>query len=136
MYLKVLPYDLTVCKTADTAALDLTREFYFIAKTDEELSLVCQTADAPACTTAREDGWRGMRIEGQLDFSLVGILARISDVLALDADFDLSRPVLYYSTGSDCRADDFTMKKAFLLPTLAALAFGIVGAVLGSLGCK
>ena len=44
---------------------------------------------------------------------------RISDVLALDADFDLSRPVLYYSTGSDCRADDFTMKKAFLLPTLA-----------------
>lgn len=49
MYLKVLPYDLTICKTADTAALDLTREFYFIAKTDEELSLFCQTADAPAC---------------------------------------------------------------------------------------
>ncbi len=24
MHLKVLPYDLTVCKTADTAALDLT----------------------------------------------------------------------------------------------------------------
>ena len=82
MYLKVLPYDLTVCKTADTAALDLTREFYFIAKTDEELSLVCQTADTPACTTAREDGWRGFRIEGTLDFSLVGILSRISSLLA------------------------------------------------------
>ncbi len=82
MYLKVLPYDLTVCKTADTAALDLTREFYFIAKTDEELSLVCQTADAPACTTAREDGWRGFRIEGTLDFSLVGILSKLSGILA------------------------------------------------------
>ena len=82
MYLKVLPYDLTVCKTADTAALDLTREFYFIAKTDEELSLVCRTADAPACTTAREDGWRGFRIEGTLDFSLVGILSKLSGILA------------------------------------------------------
>ncbi|MBQ1943771.1 MAG: ACT domain-containing protein [Ruminococcus sp.] len=82
MYLKVLPYDLTVCKTADTAALDLTREFYFIAKTDEELSLVCQTADVPACTTAREDGWRGFRIEGTLDFSLVGILSKLSGILA------------------------------------------------------
>ena len=82
MYLKVLPYDLTVCKTADTAALDLTREFYFIAKTDEELSLACRTADAPACTTAREDGWRGFRIEGTLDFSLVGILSKLSGILA------------------------------------------------------
>lgn len=82
MYLKVLPSDLTVCKTADTAALDLTREFYFIAKTDEELSLVCQTADTPACTTAREDGWRGFRIEGTLDFSLVGILSKLSGILA------------------------------------------------------
>ena len=31
---------------------------------------------------ACEDGWRAFRIEGQLDFSLVGILAPIATVLA------------------------------------------------------
>lgn len=82
MNLKVLPCDLTVCKTADAAALDLTKPFYFIAKTDEEISLVCRTADTPVCTTAREDGWRGFRVEGTLDFSLVGILSELSGILA------------------------------------------------------
>ena len=42
----------------------------------------------------------------------------LSDVLALDADFSLKSPRLYYSTGSDSRADDFTMKKAFVLPSV------------------
>ena len=54
----------------------------FFARTDEEISLVCETAHVPENTTAREDGWRAMRVVGELDFSLVGILARISDVLA------------------------------------------------------
>ena len=31
---------------------------------------------------AREDGWRAFRIVGVLDFSLIGILARISACLA------------------------------------------------------
>lgn len=82
MILKVLPYGLTVCKTADTSALDMSKEFYFIAKTDEEISLVCRTADVPSVTTAREDGWRAFRIEGTLDFSLVGILAKLTAILA------------------------------------------------------
>ena len=30
----------------------------------------------------REDGWRGFRIEGVLDFSLVGILSKLSTILA------------------------------------------------------
>ncbi len=82
MELKKLPYDLTVCKLADTADLDLNAEFYFIGRTDEELSLVCRTEDTPAGTTDREDGWRGFRIQGVLDFSLVGILSKLSGILA------------------------------------------------------
>ena len=82
MRLKSLPYNLTVCKTADIQQLDLKKEFYFIGRTDEELSLVCRTEDAPAKATARDDGWRGFRIRGVLDFSLVGILAKLSGVLA------------------------------------------------------
>ncbi|MBO4475074.1 MAG: ACT domain-containing protein, partial [Clostridiales bacterium] len=61
---------------------DLQTEFVFVGKTDEELSLVCQTEDVPENTTDRDDGWKAFRIEGVLDFSLVGILSEISGVLA------------------------------------------------------
>ncbi|MCR5006350.1 MAG: ACT domain-containing protein [Clostridiales bacterium] len=82
MQLQTLPYDLTVCKTASMAQIDLSAGFFFIGRTDEEISLVCRTEDVPATVTERDDGWRGFRIVGILDFSLVGILARISGILA------------------------------------------------------
>ena len=82
MVLKRLPYALTVCKVESLAEIDLSAEVFFIGKTDEELSLVCRTEDTPARTTEREDGWKGFRIEGVLDFSLIGILSKISTVLA------------------------------------------------------
>ena len=82
MRIKVLPQALTVCKISSISNIDLGRPFYFIGRTDEELSLVCETQDAPAHTVGREDGWRGFRVEGTLDFSLVGILAKLSGLLA------------------------------------------------------
>ena len=82
MKLKKLPYNLTVCKLPDAAQIDWSRGFYFVGRTEEEISLVCKTEDTPACTTEREDGWKGFYIEGVLDFSLVGILAKLSGVLA------------------------------------------------------
>ena len=82
MELKKIPYDLTVCKVADASAFDLTKDFYFIGKTDEELSLVIPTEETPAETTERDDGWRAFRIPGVLDFSLIGILSKISGLLA------------------------------------------------------
>ena len=42
----------------------------------------------------------------------------LSDVLALDSELSAKNPQLYYSTGSDSKADDFTMKKAYLLPSV------------------
>ena len=82
MELKKLPYDLTVCKLSGIEQIDLAKDFYFIGKTDEELSLVCRTEDTPDRTVEREDGWKGFRIQGVLDFSLIGILSKISGVLA------------------------------------------------------
>ena len=82
MQLKKLPYDLTVCKVASLADVDLDSEFFFLGKTDEELSLVCRTEDTPADTTERDDGWKGFRIEGVLEFSMVGILSKLSGILA------------------------------------------------------
>ena len=82
MKLERLEYDLTVCKVPDISNIDMTAAFCFIGKTDEEISLVCRTEDTPAGTTARDDGWKGFRIQGTLDFSLIGILSRLSGVLA------------------------------------------------------
>ena len=56
----------------------------FTGKTDEENSLVCLTADVPDNTLERDDGWRAFRIQGVLDFSLVGILSEITGILAED----------------------------------------------------
>ena len=64
MLLKKLPYALTICKPRGPEDIDLSADFYFLARTDEELSLVCRTEDVPAATTERDDGWRGFRIEG------------------------------------------------------------------------
>ena len=82
MELKKLPYRFSVCKVSDVAAIDLQKEFYFIGRTDEELSLVCRTEDVPAHTIECDDGWRGFRIQGVLDFSLIGILSKLSAILA------------------------------------------------------
>ncbi len=82
MELKKLDFDLTVCKLADESLIGLCKDFYFFGKTDEELSLVCRTEDTPAHTLEREDGWKCFRIQGILDFTLIGILSKISGILA------------------------------------------------------
>lgn len=82
MELQRLEPDFSVCKLNTPAGIDLSREFCFVGKTDGELSLVCETRFVPAETIAREDGWKAFRIVGELDFSLIGILAKISAVLA------------------------------------------------------
>ena len=82
MELKRIDQKLTVCKVAAISKIDMDAGFYFIAKTDEEISLVCRTEDTPLDTLAREDGWKGFRIQGILDFSLIGILSKLSGILA------------------------------------------------------
>ena len=82
MELKKLDHALTVCKVASELDIDLDKEFYFIGKTDEEYSLVCLTEDTPEKTLEREDGWKGFRIQGILDFSMIGVLSKLSGALA------------------------------------------------------
>ena len=77
-----LEQDFSVCKVKDYSQIDLNRPFVFTGSTDEEKSLVCPTASVPSNTVERDDGWNAFRINGILDFSLIGILARISGVLA------------------------------------------------------
>ena len=77
-----LDVKLSVCKVEDYSQTDISRPLCFTGCTDEEFSLVCPTETVPGNTIERDDGWRAFRIVGVLDFSLVGILAGISEVLA------------------------------------------------------
>lgn len=82
MNIKKIDIEFSVCKVEDYREVNWKDEFVFIGKTNEECSLVCPVESVPAHTTHREDGWKAMRIEGILDFSLIGILAPIATILA------------------------------------------------------
>ena len=82
MKIEILTEEFSICRDDRKRSVDLSAEMVFISRTDEELSLVCPTNIAPDDFERREDGWRGMRICGQLDFSLIGILAKVSTALA------------------------------------------------------
>ena len=82
MEIKKLDYDFSVCKVKDYSEINFDIEYCFLGKTDEEYSLVCITDNVPDNVTMRDDNWRAFRIQGVLDFSLIGILSRISTLLA------------------------------------------------------
>ena len=54
---------------------------YFIAKTHEEVSIVApQSIEIPSDDVEKD--WQALEVVGPLDFSLTGLLSRISSVLA------------------------------------------------------
>ena len=59
----------------------LESEFYFIGKTDEELSIVCR-ADIGLKSEAIDSHWSCLKVVGPLDLGLIGILADVASVLA------------------------------------------------------
>lgn len=51
-------------------------DFLSITKTADELSIVCESSLVPEGIRAQR-GWRALKIEGPLDFALVGVLVSI-----------------------------------------------------------
>ncbi len=51
MEIYILKNMFAVCKIPDFSRIDLNREFYFAANTDEECSLICPEKEIPADTT-------------------------------------------------------------------------------------
>ena len=56
MELKRIDHKLTICKVTELSSINMESDFFFIGKTDEELSLVCKTEDTPKNTIERDDG--------------------------------------------------------------------------------
>lgn len=82
MNIEKIDIQFSICKVEDITGINFNDEFYFLGKTDEEISLVCQTKYVPKNCTEEDSGWKAFRIQGILDFSLIGILSKISAVLA------------------------------------------------------
>lgn len=91
--LKQLNKEFSICKLTEPSNVDLSRNFTFLSKTDDELSLVCETQHVPPGPLYVEHGWKALKICGILDFGQVGIIAKISGSLA-----DNSIPVFVVST--------------------------------------
>lgn len=114
MTLELLPKEYTVCQVARLQEVDFSVPGVFLACTEEEISLACPTQNAPAHPIKREDGWRCLKVAGPLDFSLVGVLAKIAACLATQGI-----PIFALSTYN---TDYILFKEERLKEALAALA--------------
>jgi uncharacterized protein len=81
--LKTMPWHLSVCKLLVTGLPDWSKHSRFLSYnvTGEEISLVCESECVPDDVTA-ETEFKCIRVEGILDFSLIGIIAKITNILA------------------------------------------------------
>jgi hypothetical protein len=82
--LNLLPGVFAVCRLAPEAAAPewaTAGPLTSITRTPEELSIVCLEAQVPAGVLG-EKGWRCLKIEGPLPFSLTGVLASLVNPLS------------------------------------------------------
>jgi len=108
MKLRCLSQDFTICQIDNAEKVDFSRDFVFVSRTPDEISLVCETACVPEGATAREDGWRAFVVDGVLDFDMVGVIAKISHVLA-KAEISLFVVSTYNTDYVLLKADDFEL---------------------------
>ena len=84
MKITVLADELAVCRLGSEKTLPAWAKmgaFFSVTRTPDEISVVCSQENVPENLPC-EKNWRALKVEGPLDFSLVGILADISAVLA------------------------------------------------------
>ncbi len=81
--LELLPGNYVICRLAPEGAVPdwVAGAFVSVTRTAAELSIVCRDENVPGDVQS-EGGWRSLRVMGKLDFSLVGVISRITTVLA------------------------------------------------------
>lgn len=82
--LEVLPWRLAVCRLdpgSEPPAPALAGEFYVVARTPDELSVICMEDSAPDLDEV-ERGWCCLRVAAKLDFDEIGVLASLAEPLA------------------------------------------------------
>ena len=82
MELQKIECDFTICKIDNVGQADFTGKFVFLSKTDDEISLVCESGYVPPTATELEAGWKALKISGILPFGMIGVIAKIANILA------------------------------------------------------
>lgn len=82
MTFELLRQEFSVCRLPLGEPVWPAGEIFFFARTADEVSLVCETQDVPQNAEAAEHDWRALRVAGVLAFSMVGVLAEITAILA------------------------------------------------------
>lgn len=80
--IKPITEEFAVCQVEDYSQVNLENPFVFTGATDDEKSLVCPIALVPENALSVDKTWSAFRIGGVLDLSLIGILSKISNLLA------------------------------------------------------
>jgi len=82
--LSLLAETYAICRLEPTAEIPvwaLSGELGSVTRTPDELSIVCVQEVVPEAVPC-EGGWRALKVEGPLDFSLSGVLASLIEPLA------------------------------------------------------
>ena len=81
--LTLLPLELSVCKLTETSLPSWVKDSALVSffRSTNETSLVCETRCVPTSTKA-EHGWSCLKVDGTLEFSMIGVIAGLSQVLA------------------------------------------------------
>jgi hypothetical protein len=82
--LSVLEGNFAICRldsAADIPAWATEGRFFCVMRTYEELSIVCESKNAPLGARC-EDGWRCLHVHGSFSFDLTGILNSLTTPLA------------------------------------------------------
>ncbi len=96
--LTVLPERYAISRLDPKAEVPLwsgSGQFTSVSRTPDELSIVCAESRVPPDVTC-EPGWRVLKCEGPLDYSLAGIVASLAEPLA-DASVPIF-PIATYDT--------------------------------------
>jgi hypothetical protein len=82
--LSLLPGNFAVCRLEPEAVIPdwaLAGDLVSMTRTSDEFSVVCPEAQVPEAVLA-EKGWRCLKIQGPLPFSMTGVLASLVNPLA------------------------------------------------------
>ena len=82
--LSILEGRFAICRLSARAEIPfqlLDKSFFSITRTPDELSIVCAEDSSPRGERC-EPGWRCLRVQGPLDFSMTGVMASLAMPLA------------------------------------------------------
>ncbi|MDF2886954.1 MAG: hypothetical protein K0R23_1339 [Lacrimispora sp.] len=82
MDLQIIDRKFSICKVNEVSNQLLNHEFTFISKTDNELSVICETDHIPEISLTVEHGWRCFRIAEDASFEKYGMIAFLSKIIA------------------------------------------------------